>query len=96
MSGQGSRHTYLSSLVALLYVVQLLVLFLESLHEAFLFVDQYLGPIKLAPTLVVTLKSVDKGEEEMGFQPRGGFSWLVVVGCAGGGCVFEADGDDAV
>ena len=62
---------------------------------AFLFVDQYLGPIKLAPTLVVTLKSVDKGEEEMGFQPRGGFSWLVVVGCAGGGCVFEADVDDS-
>ena len=46
--------------------MQLLVSFLESLHEAFLFVDQYLGPIKLASTLVVTLKSIDKGEEEMG------------------------------
>ena len=39
-------------------------------HEvsgAFLFVSQYLGSIKLTPILMVTPKSVDKGEEEMGF-----------------------------
>ena len=68
MSGQGSRHTYLSSLLHLLYCCAVACVVLGVLHGAFLFVDQYLGPIKLAPTLVVTLKSVDKGEEEMGFN----------------------------
>ena len=41
------------------------VVSLES--GAFPFVSKYLGPIKLASTKVVTLKSKDKGEEEMGF-----------------------------
>ena len=38
----------------------------HGVSGAFLFVNKYLEPTKLASTRVVTLKSVDKGEEEMG------------------------------
>ena len=39
----------------------------HGVSGAFLFVNKYLEPTKLASTKVVTLKSIDKGEEEMGF-----------------------------
>ena len=71
------------------------MLSLESL-EPFCLWTSTSGRPNWLPLLVVTLKSVDKGEEEMGFQPRGGSPWLVTVGCAGGGCVFEADEDDGM
>ena len=69
--GQSRHETHLISVFSILGLrlcsFEGLGCVVHEVSGAFLFVSQYLGSIELTPIMMVTPKSVDKGEEEMGF-----------------------------